>query len=232
MRFSNFYAGKYGSALVSQIYGHKGPETYAKDYVLHCSSINTVAAVLDEDPDAEEGSDHIEYFQGFDRYYEPGLPSTLPAKIEQSLLKKPELKEIKDRIKHLQSHNDDKGLIALERMNYKKSLLRSRLSELKEYQKRWVRERRDQRILSRGKEGFLVHGKDITARTQALLMPETARIATAMSCTKEQSFEEILLFVEDLKTQCARDFDVVYLPGESPVQGFCPARQCQTVITR
>lgn len=32
--------GKYGSALVSQIDGHKDPGTYAKDYVLHCSLIN------------------------------------------------------------------------------------------------------------------------------------------------------------------------------------------------
>ncbi|KAJ6132502.1 hypothetical protein N7471_007717 [Penicillium samsonianum] len=44
-----------------------------------------------------------------------------------------------------------------------------------------------------------------------------------MSYTKELSFDEMLLFVQDLKSQCARDFDVVYLPGESPIQGRCPA---------
>ncbi|KAE8314459.1 hypothetical protein BDV41DRAFT_575719 [Aspergillus transmontanensis] len=41
--------GKYASALVSQIYGHKDAGTYPKDYVLHCSSIHTVSAVLGEE---------------------------------------------------------------------------------------------------------------------------------------------------------------------------------------
>jgi hypothetical protein len=125
--------GKYGSALVSQIYGHKDPGTYAKDYVLHCSSINTVATVLDENPDEEGQLDHIEYFQGFERFYERGLPGELPAEIEQSVLEKPELMEIKSRIEHLQAQNDNKKLIAIKRINYRKVLLRHRLLELKEY---------------------------------------------------------------------------------------------------
>jgi hypothetical protein len=78
----------------------------------------------------------------------------------------------------------------------------------------------------------LVFEKDVRTRTQALIMPETARIATLMSCAKELSFDEILLFVQDLKTQCARDFDVVYLPRESPIQGLCPTRGCQKEIAR
>jgi hypothetical protein len=51
--------GKHGSAPVSQIYGHKDARTYPKNYLLHCSSIDTVSAVLGE----EEQSNHIEYFQ-------------------------------------------------------------------------------------------------------------------------------------------------------------------------
>lgn len=69
-------------------------------------------------------------------------------------------------------------------------------------------------------------GNDISTRSQALVMPEIARIATVMSCTKKLSFDEMLLFVQDLKSQCARDFDVVYLPGESPIQGRCAAVCC------
>ena len=60
--------------LVSQIYGHKGPGTYLKDYLLYCLLIDTVLAVLDE----KEQLDHIEYFQGFDWFYEPGLLGELP----------------------------------------------------------------------------------------------------------------------------------------------------------
>lgn len=73
---------------------------------------------------------------------------------------------------------------------------------------------------------------DICTRAQMLVMPEVARIATAMSCTKELSFDEKLLFVQDLQTRCTRDFDVVYLPNESLIQGVCPAKGCQINIGR
>ena len=214
--------------MVSQIYGHKGPGTYPKDYLLHCSSIDTVSAVLDE----KEQSDHIEYFQGFDRFYEPGLPGELPAQIEESILEKPELVETRSRIEHLESQNHDKELIKAERIRYRKTLVRHRLVELKEYQTRWVQERRDQKILNRGKEEPMVVDNDVSTRAQALVMPEISRIATLMSCTKELSFDEMLLFVQDLKTQCSRDFGVVYLPSESPIHGFCPVRSCQEEIAR
>lgn len=45
-----FAAGRHGSALVSQIYGHKGAGTYLKDYLLHCSSIDTVSATRKINP--------------------------------------------------------------------------------------------------------------------------------------------------------------------------------------
>ncbi|KAJ5475343.1 hypothetical protein N7539_008409 [Penicillium diatomitis] len=220
--------GKHGSALVSQIYGHKGAGTYPKDYLLHCSSIDTVSAVLDE----EDQSEHIEYFQGFERFYEPGLPGELPAGIEQSILDKPELLEIRSRIQRLEDHNADKESINAERLNYKKTIVHHRLFELKEYQAHWVRERRDRRILNRGKQEPLTLENDVRTRAQALSMPELSRIAALMSCNRELSFDEMLLFVQDLQSQCALDFDVVYLPGESPTQGLCPARGCRKQIAR
>lgn len=79
--------GKHGSALVSQIYGHKDAGTYPKHYLLHCSSIDTVFAV----PGEEDQSDHIEYFQGFESFYEQGLPGELPAEIQAQILQTPEV---------------------------------------------------------------------------------------------------------------------------------------------
>ncbi|KAJ5320665.1 hypothetical protein N7508_000948 [Penicillium antarcticum] len=158
--------GKHGSALVSQIYGHKDAGTYPKAYLLHCSSIDTVSAVLGE----EDQSHHIEYFQGVERFYKHGLPGELPAEIEASILQNPELIE------------DD----------------------------RWVRERRDQRILSRGKEEPVISDNDVYTRAQSFIMPEIARISALMSSDKELSFNEMLLFVDDLKSHCGRDFEVAY----------------------
>ncbi|KAJ5291551.1 hypothetical protein N7478_000802 [Penicillium angulare] len=214
--------GRYGSALVSQIYGHKDASTYPKEYLLHCSSIDTVSAVLGE----EEQSSHGEYFQGFERFYEQGYPGELPAEIEANILQMPELIAISSRIEQLQALNSDKGSIAAEKLNYKKTLLRLRIAGLKGYQNRWVRERRDHRILNRGKEEPLISDNDVSTRAQFLLMPELANISSLMSSDKELSFDRMLAFVDDLKTLCERDFDVVYLPRESPVQGRCPAKDC------
>ncbi|KAL3473907.1 hypothetical protein BJX99DRAFT_260890 [Aspergillus californicus] len=49
---------RHGSAPVSQIYGHGSEGTYPTHYQAHCSSINIVGDVLDE----EEETYHIEYF--------------------------------------------------------------------------------------------------------------------------------------------------------------------------
>ncbi|KAI3240761.1 hypothetical protein DTO012A7_2460 [Penicillium roqueforti] len=218
--------GKHGSALVSQIYGHKDAGTYPKEYLLHCSSIDTVSAVLGE----EEHSSHIEYFQGFERFYERGLPGELPAEIEASILQTPEVVDIRHRIKQLEASNSDKNVTAAEKLNYRKILIRLRLASLKEYQNRWVREKRDQRILNRGKSELVISENDVSTRAQSLLMPELAHISTLMSSDRELSFDEMLLFVDDLKTYCERDSDVAYLPRESPIQDRCPARDCLAEI--
>jgi hypothetical protein len=188
--------------------------------------MDTVSAVLGE----EDQSSHIEYFQGFEKFYERGLPGELPAEVEENILQKPELVEIRIRIAELEALNSRKGSINAERLNYRKALVRFRLSGLKEYQNRWIRERRDQRILSKGKEEPVLEDGDVCTRAQALMMSEFARVSTLMSSDKELSFNEMLLFVEDLRTHCDRDFDVVYLPHESPIRGRCPTRGCHKEI--
>ncbi|KAJ5971697.1 uncharacterized protein N7479_001615 [Penicillium vulpinum] len=214
-----------GSAPVSQILAHKGLNTFPEHYQAHCSSIDTVGAVLDE----EDQSDHIEYFQGYVQYYERGLPGELPAEIKESILEKPDMVEMRAQIDSFaQNHDEDR--LKNKKLEYRKALVRYRLFELRQYQIRWAQEKRDRKVINRGKEEPTHSENDIRARTQMLIMPEVARIATAMSSTKELSFDEKLLFVEDLQTQCLRDFDVVYLPNESPVHGLCPVKGCQINI--
>ncbi|CAL5871597.1 uncharacterized protein PFLUO_LOCUS5850 [Penicillium psychrofluorescens] len=206
---------------------HRGLETFPEHYQAHCSSIDTVSAVLDE----EDQSDHIEYFQSYVQFYERGLPGELPADIKESILKNQDMVEMRARMKLFEQSHDEESL-KIEKMEYRKTLARKRLLELKQYQNRWVREKRDQKILNRGKEELEHWEKDTHTRAQKFIAPEVARIASAMSCNKELSFDEKLLFVQDLQTQCGRDFDVVYLPNESPIQGICPVKGCQTDVTR
>ncbi|KAI2741899.1 hypothetical protein DTO013E5_5321 [Penicillium roqueforti] len=187
---------RHGSAPVSQIMAHQGPGTFPEHYQAHCSSMDTVSAVLDE----ADQSDHIEYFQGYVQFYERGLPSELPAEVKKSILEKPDMVRMRDRI-DLFERGHDANSLKHEQLEYRKALVRHRLSELKQYQNRWVREKRDQKIINRGKEEPRHLENDICTRAQMLIMPEVARIATAMSCTKELSFDEKLLFVQDLQTQ-------------------------------
>jgi hypothetical protein len=63
-------------------------------------------------------------------------------------------------------------------------------------------------------------------------MPEIAKILALMSSDRELLFNEMLLFIDDLRSYCERDFEVAYLPRESPIQGRCPARSCNEEIKR
>jgi hypothetical protein len=92
--------------------------------------MDTVAAVLGE----EDQSSHIEYFQGFRNFYKRGFLVELPAEVEENILLKPELVEIRNRIEKLEALNSDRLSITSERLNYRKALVRFRLSKLKRYQ--------------------------------------------------------------------------------------------------
>lgn len=88
--------GRHGSAPVSQIFGHKSAKTYPEHYQAHCSSIDTVGDVLDE-----EETHHIEYFQGYEQFREVGLPRELSAEEKEAILECPELVARRDCIEQL-----------------------------------------------------------------------------------------------------------------------------------
>lgn len=61
-------------------------------------------------------------------------------------------------------------------------------------------------------------------------MPELGRLVTVMSSDEPLEFEAKRAVVEDLVIHCQRDYDVVYLPGQEPVEGRCPAHGCGKVM--
>ncbi|GFF58935.1 hypothetical protein IFM51744_09732 [Aspergillus udagawae] len=127
-----------------------------------------------------------------------------------------------------QSHAEE--ALKIEKLEYRKALVRKRLLELKKYQNRWVGEKRDQKILDRGKEELETWGNDNRKCAQKLVAPEVTRIASAMSCNKELSLDGKLLFVQDLQTHCGRDFAVVYLPTKVRFKGFVPRRVAKPTL--
>ena len=50
-------------------------------------------------------------------------------------------------------------------------------------------------------------------------MPELSCLAAIMLSSEPLSFDEKVIVVNDLYTQCLHNFDMVYHPGEEPVKG-------------
>ena len=61
-------------------------------------------------------------------------------------------------------------------------------------------------------------------------MPEVGNIAETLCSAEPLTHDQKLLFGSQLLTQCRRDYDVVYLPGQSPINGHCPVDTCQDNI--
>jgi hypothetical protein len=62
-------------------------------------------------------------------------------------------------------------------------------------------------------------------RAQALfrVLPERARLADRIKSKEPRTRVQRLSAVEDLLSLCMRNFDVMYRPGEEPVDGACPS---------
>lgn len=119
-----------------------------------------------------------------------------------------------------------------ERLNaqYRAQKKRIYARELERFRKEWVRQRRDQFILTRGKECPIYGEQSAEKRTWCDIMPELGRLVTVMSSDEPLEFEAKRAVVEDLVIHCQRDYDVVYLPGQEPVEGRCPAYGCGKVM--
>lgn len=63
-------------------------------------------------------------------------------------------------------------------------------------------------------------------------MSELERLAAMMSSKESLTFAEKLIVTDDLYTQCIHDFDIIYHPGEEPVNGCCPASACDEIIEK
>ncbi|KAE8380696.1 hypothetical protein BDV26DRAFT_302608 [Aspergillus bertholletiae] len=95
-----------------------------------------------------------------------------------------------------------------------------------QFQSKWVQDQRDWKILTRGRERPDFVEQTAEKQAQYKVMPELDRLADIMSSNVPLLFNEKAVVVRDLYTQCLRDFDVVYRPGEEPVEGRCPVASC------
>ena len=143
----------------------------------------------------------------------------LPAHLEEKLLRDPGLCTIQQETR-TSKHNAS-------RQRYTNLLKKMKVAALRQYQQNWVRERRDWKILTRGKDA--AHDKSRTdyVRDMCLLIPERGRLAEQMSADDHLEPAKMWLALQDLQSLCSQDFTVLYLPGSRPVDGACPIKCCQ-----
>ncbi|KAF5857607.1 hypothetical protein ETB97_005536 [Aspergillus alliaceus] len=213
---------KYSSALVAQILTQRSKTVYGNDYLANCSGVDVFNALRGRTADHT----HIDYFQGYDRFHENGLPRRLPIEEEQKIDEDPCLVAKAAEIQQAQSADD------IRRLKRDYSILKRRISSsrLQQYQSQWVRSRRDWKILTRGRERPDHIERSAEKQVLCKFMPELGRLAAVMSSNEPLSFDEKASVVKDLFTQCLRDFDVVYRPGEEPVEKRCPVASCGKLL--
>lgn len=86
---------------------------------------------------------------------------------------------------------------------------------LRKYQEAWVAERRDWKILTRGKERPRDLCKTELARNLCLLVPERGRLAQWMASDEPLSPGEMWRAAQDLHSLCCRDFVGTFSPSPS-----------------
>jgi hypothetical protein len=93
-----------------------------------------------------------------------------------------------------------------------------------QYQAWWIQDRRDWKIKTQGKEQV----EDVmpTELVQALsvIILERRRLTKMMISDKAVSEQKRKQTIADLYSFITRDYTVLYLPGEEPVNGTCPIK--------
>jgi hypothetical protein len=115
------------------------------------------------------------------------------------------------------------------RNSYRKTL---HCKALRQYQEQWVQDRRDWKILTRGKERPNDHCKTDLVQNLCLLIPERGRLALIMASDEPMSPAATWQAMLDLYSLSTRDLSVLYLPGLEPFEGACPVKCCRLKLDR
>lgn len=107
--------------------------------------------------------------------------------------------------------------------NYHKQL---KQKAKRQYQESWIQERRDRKILTRGKEAAQDHRKTDFVQCIWLLIPERGRLAQKMASDRPLDDNAMWDALQDLYSLCVQDFTILYLPNSHPIKGAYPAKCC------
>ena len=194
----------------------------------NCSSVDGQAAFRDEESDHR----HIEYFQGLERFHEEGLPGKLPTLLQEALNRDPQLCELEKEVQTLTRTAGADNALNKAKQRYANRLKKMKSKALLQYQEHWIRERRDWKILTRGRGVAQDTSKTDIVQNICLLIPERGRLAQTMAADQPSEPGEMWQALQDLHSLCVQDFTVLYLPRSRPVDGACPTKCCQLRLDR
>ncbi|KAI9764073.1 MAG: hypothetical protein M1840_008877 [Geoglossum simile] len=198
------------------------PRVYGQSYTANTSSCNGRQAFLDE----AAQHDHIEYFQGFNKFREKGLPYALPAEKRAALENDLQIIELQDRVQQLEMEGASAEDIKGARNKVRSCHHKLERAALRVFQNQWVKDQRDWKIRTRGREQ--AEDLESTELVQILsrIIPKRGRLTKMMLSDKVILKQEREQAITDLYSVITRDYTVLYRPGEEPINGVCPVRSC------
>lgn len=204
--------GRYSKVELAQHITQVDQRTYGRDYVANVSSVDGRSAFLDE----PSNHDPVNYFQSYAIFREKGLPTKLSAEREMAVRQDPQLLELKNQIEEFRCSNPASSELKIVRRNLESLRLKLTSESLKTYRNEWIKNRRDWKIETNGKE--LPDDEEKIQLTQILsrLMPQRGRLAHILVSDQVVSDDQRRLAVEDLLFLIT-ERDNISLPGEKPI---------------
>lgn len=141
------------------------PRMFGQSYIANRSSVEGQAAYLGDHR-------HVDYFQSLEKFREQGLLYELPAHLAESLGGDSRLVELESEVQALAGKGGATTALReakSRRDGYRKSLKRA---AFRQHQEKWICERRDWKILTRGKERSGDTYKTDLVQSLCLLIPE------------------------------------------------------------
>ena len=183
---------------------------FGQSYVAFVSSCDGLAAFLREKPDHTA----VDYFQGLDQFWQPGLPIQLPAYLCDEVRSSTELIEHKQKIK--EATNDTMKDRATK--DYNNAVRRLEKQALDLLRAETIKELRRHRLMH-GTQSNITNEMNILNE----VIPEKRRIAHAIVSEEPMSRDQELDVMQDMLYLLTTSWSVFYRHGEAPNdQGACP----------
>lgn len=182
---------------------HKDNRIFGQSYVAFVSSCDGLAAFLREDVDHTA----VDYFQGLERFHQPGMPVKLPTALSKQVQNSAELAKYDNEIKCAMSP-DGRAKAQKARQN---AIKRLREQALQEHRQECLKVLRKDRLIN----GCHATSNCIDPLNE--VFPEKRRISEVMVSDMEE-----FSVMKDALRLLTMSSEKYHRDGEGPVDGSCP----------